>query len=361
MKWMMFLGLVLLVAPVRTVAAQAGGVDSTRVHIVRPGDTLWDLARQYLRNPFLWPEIFSVNRGTVVDPHLIYPQARLRIPPGRTAATQANAGVVAGAGTGNQPLRNATGRTVFFTGEGQRGGRTSSVVPQDSQAVAVVPPGSFYSAGVLLPEAELPQVGRLVEVLAPTVLDRGTAPQIHPHDRVFVRITGAGVSLGERLQVVRPGREVRPYGRVYHPTGSGRVLDVEAGVATLEIDQLYDRIDIGHLVVTTPEYDVPVGVVPSTATGLEGQLLAFRSAGPIASTEDVAFVNLGAASGVVVGDEYEAYLPATQEAWGRRPEIVVARLQVIRVTERTSAVRVVTLDHPTLREGLPVRLVARMP
>jgi hypothetical protein len=40
---------------------------------------------------------------------------------------------------------------------------------------------------------------------------------------------------------------------------------------------------------------------------------------------------------------------------------VVARLQVVRVTELTSAVRVASLEHPALAEGLPVRLTARMP
>ncbi len=29
-----------------------------RVHVVQRGDTLWDLARQYLNNPYLWPQIW---------------------------------------------------------------------------------------------------------------------------------------------------------------------------------------------------------------------------------------------------------------------------------------------------------------
>ncbi|MEX0912749.1 MAG: hypothetical protein WD031_04900, partial [Gemmatimonadota bacterium] len=70
--------------------------------------------------------------------------------------------------------------------------------------------------------------------------------------------------------------------------------------------------------------------------------------------------NLGAASGVVEGDEYVAYLPATQVDWGERPEVEVARLQVVRVSNLTSAVRVLSLEQPALVEGLPVRLVARM-
>jgi nucleoid-associated protein YgaU len=27
-------------------------------HVVKRGDTLWDLARQYLKDPFRWPDVF---------------------------------------------------------------------------------------------------------------------------------------------------------------------------------------------------------------------------------------------------------------------------------------------------------------
>jgi nucleoid-associated protein YgaU len=52
-----------------------------REHVVRRGDTLWDLARLYLSNPFLWPMIFEANRDVVENPHWIFPAERLIIPP----------------------------------------------------------------------------------------------------------------------------------------------------------------------------------------------------------------------------------------------------------------------------------------
>jgi hypothetical protein len=94
---------------------------------------------------------------------------------------------------------------------------------------------------------------------------------------------------------------------------------------------------------------------------LEGSLLALEVPQPVVGTEDLAFVNLGTASGVVEGDEFEVYLPSSVESWGIRPEVVVGRLQVVRATRLVSAVRVVALEQPALEPGLPVRLVARMP
>jgi hypothetical protein len=51
------------------------------VHVVRKGDTLWDLCDSYYQNPWGWPKVWSYN-PQVVNPHWIYPgdQIRLRDP-----------------------------------------------------------------------------------------------------------------------------------------------------------------------------------------------------------------------------------------------------------------------------------------
>src|SRR5688572_29011546 len=41
-------------------------------YVVQTGDTLWDVAAMFLRDPWYWPEIWQIN-PQVENPHLIFP------------------------------------------------------------------------------------------------------------------------------------------------------------------------------------------------------------------------------------------------------------------------------------------------
>ncbi|CAI9408060.1 LysM peptidoglycan-binding domain-containing protein [Nocardioides sp. T2.26MG-1] len=56
--------------------------------VVRPGDTLWDLASVHLGDARRWPEIYALNRAAIgADPSLIHPATRLRLPADRPEET----------------------------------------------------------------------------------------------------------------------------------------------------------------------------------------------------------------------------------------------------------------------------------
>ena len=52
--------------------------DAPDEYVVKTGDTLWDISKVFLRDPWYWPEIWYVN-PQVANPHLIYPGDVLKL------------------------------------------------------------------------------------------------------------------------------------------------------------------------------------------------------------------------------------------------------------------------------------------
>lgn len=57
------------------------------LHIIVPGDTLWDLADLVFGNPYLWPQIWNENRY-ITDSHWIYPGDPLLLPARPTVVSE---------------------------------------------------------------------------------------------------------------------------------------------------------------------------------------------------------------------------------------------------------------------------------
>jgi nucleoid-associated protein YgaU len=51
-----------------------------RIYIVRPGDTLSEIAERELGDAGRWPEIFELNREVIDDPDRIFPDQALVLP-----------------------------------------------------------------------------------------------------------------------------------------------------------------------------------------------------------------------------------------------------------------------------------------
>lgn len=329
-------------------AQQRDTVPPQRVHQVQRGETLWDIARVYLNDPFLWPEIFRLNTDVVEDPALIYPTERLVLPPGVTATTSSV----------------PEGRTVFFRGDRERGPRDRlNVMPAGTANFPVVRVADFYRAAFVAPESEVTPIGRLAELLSPTVVPLGRAPLPQLYDKVYVSLLpGAQLAIGDRIQFLREGREIRPHGRMFVSTGLGTVAAVEEGVATVVIVRMYDQVEVADLAVPVARFPVPAGVRPSRGGAeLQARILGFETPNPLQAVEQVVFLDVGRAAGVREGDEFEVYLPREQRDWGTRPAIPVGRMQVVKVTQGTASARIVRLEQPAVVVGAPVRRVAAMP
>jgi predicted small secreted protein len=78
-------------APAESAAASDSGTlirpDAPKSYTVKRGDTLWDIASMFLKDPWLWPEVWIIN-PQVQNPHLIYPGDTLALAYGANGAPQ---------------------------------------------------------------------------------------------------------------------------------------------------------------------------------------------------------------------------------------------------------------------------------
>lgn len=313
------------------------------VHTVRRGDTLWDIARSYLTDPFLWPEIFRINTDVVTDPARIYPGERLRIP-GFAAGQPAAEGLAFGQ-VGAQPEQ-----------------QLATIRPAGTGSVPVVTPGDFYRSGFIAWPDSVVALGTLVGLQSPSVIPTRLAPAVSLYDKVYVTLApGARVELGDRLHFFRTGREIRKRGYVFNSTGVATVAAIDGDVATAVVVAMFDPVAIGDLAFPLADFPVAPGVAPRPESGVEATLIAFDEPHILQSTQELAYLDVGSDAGVREGDEFEVYQPEQRRLWGNEPPVSLARVQVVRAWERTAVVRVTELEYPALQAGLPVRLVAKMP
>jgi hypothetical protein len=78
--------------------------DAPDRYVVVRGDTLWGISQRYTDSPWRWPELWSMNKDQIRNPHLIYPgyviildreKARLSIAGGQSGAPAVTPGATA--------------------------------------------------------------------------------------------------------------------------------------------------------------------------------------------------------------------------------------------------------------------------
>lgn len=340
-------------------------------HTVVRGNTLWDLAQFYYENPFEWRRIFDANLEVIEDPHWIYPDERLVIP--GLAGSPTPETIIVGGDPDEEPVqpepepepevegvpadlipfgfRRARpadeSRTIFY----RDSAATGDVVqrPQD-RAYRAVSSDAVYSAPWLIGLEGVPEHAGVIRGFA----DRGNrASTIRSFQDVRVDMP-TPARVGAQLQIYRVSRSIEDVGQVVRPTGVLTVNTIGDGFVVGKVTKEYDRIQPGDFVRPLPSYTLEEGSYAEEVNGgSEAMIMGFAGRQVITDIGHVAFLDLGSADGITIGDEFVLYGQAV-------PTAREGSLQVVGVTRNTAAARVLSLTDDVFRQGVVVRLHKKM-
>ncbi len=316
---------------------------------MKRGDTLWDIAKMYFGDPYLWPSIYRVNTDQIEDPHWIYPGEVLRLPGARPAVAVA-------------PAPAAPITSVFAPVQERAPARvTETAVPRVAagdvvRAAFVGPEGGPTGSGKIIFGADIPGIDK-----------RRQTNNFQLYDQVFMAPpVGSIAAERERYLAYSLGDHIEGFGTIIIPTA---VLEVVRAPRNGEAATVAVRALFGMLNADSPVMPLDTAGATSTAIPMtirDGKVTEVRAIHRSAVLPSMNYEVLFALSnrdGMRIGDEIEIYRvreKATDDHLAI-PEIPIATAQVVRVTAYGSTARVTTQQQPAIRVGESVRVTARMP
>ncbi|HJR66705.1 MAG TPA: LysM peptidoglycan-binding domain-containing protein [Gemmatimonadaceae bacterium] len=354
-----------LVVPAIALAQEA---TERRTHVVKTGDTLWDLAGAYLTDPFLWPEIYRINTDVVEDPHWIYPGEVLQIPGPGELTVAADQPLPVEQGVEDQ---RPVGPTIFARAQtGPKYGprqltANRRVASPDDLERAAVREGEFIAAPWMDRNGGPEQHGRIVATSELPGIGQASYPiRLSPQDRIYVTLPrDVSATVGERYLSYELGPAM-PQGQIVVPTGILIVEKPGTDEATLvRIERMFGEVKIGNRFIPLERIQLPTDARPAPVDlGVRGRVIWVASKAVLPSIQHYLLIDASRKDGVSLGDQFTLMQGRVDLDRGvRLPEQPVALAQVVRVTERGATVMIVDQVQPKVREGMEARLTAKMP
>jgi len=293
----------------------------SQIHIIEPGDTLWDLAGRFLGSPWLWPQIWDVNQY-IRDSHWIYPGDPLMIveaPP-----------VIAEAEPAPEPEPEPAPEIeeeIFEEPAPAPVAPPEAVLPPPPALVPVAQAADVYCSNYIVDEFVAPD-------LMIQEREEGAKDLLSGGDIVFLNLgANGGISPGMVYSIIRPegevlhpAREEEVVGISVRSLGRLQVVAVQDETSTAEVLESCDAVNVGMYLVPFEEVAVPVStpeVFRPEQVRLTGEHDGFivhaLDSPDTFGTGAIVNIDLGTQDGVQPGDRFTIF-----RTWGGSVEFASA-------------------------------------
>jgi LysM repeat protein len=350
--------------------AQEPSTQMPATHTVKRGDTLWDIAKLYLGDSFLWPEIYRLNTGTIEDPHWIYPGEVLKLPASPTARVVAVTPPVSAETTATvTPVIDAPRpMTIAPT-------RSSEVPSEQAQAQAQTPamltavrtgeyaaspwvdePGGPRGSGYIMEGRDLPGIA---------TKDRS---RFNLYDAVLIAPPVGAVAPEHELYLAyRLGPAIEDFGQIVIPTGVVEITrsprNGEAAIG--RVVRMFSQMTANQRLIAFDSAAAVVAGQPAPIkNGRSGTVRWISSMPVLPRIQNYVIVDITKRDGLATGDHIELYEPRHPPREGTAlaiPEVWIANAQVMRVTPYGATAIITSMEQPKIERGTSVRISAKMP
>jgi hypothetical protein len=245
-----------------------GGV-VPETHVVKKGDTLWEISNYYFRNPWAWPKLWALN-PSITNPHWIYPGDIVRLIP---------------------------------AGEAPAPAPVSAVAPERPRKVLRTDGILLRQTGFIEPD-ELKNAGKIIASKEEKIM-------LGALDEAYVQMNKERpLTVGERYTNYRPLEDVkhpvtkRKLGTLVQILGEAEVKSTtDSGVARVMITDSTDPIERGYLVGPLRRQFKVVEAVRN-AQDLVGVVVVGLRPFKLVASDNLIFIDKGKADGVQIGNRF---------------------------------------------------------
>lgn len=263
------------------------GLFPSKEHVVVHQDTLWDLSGNYLKDPFIWPEIWQVN-PQIDDPDRIYPGNRVQLP---------------GYGPGVPPPPRPP---HLATPELPPAAKTAASEPSLAPAAPRMTSDRIPHGGWLASLDEEVGVGRILGSW------HAQRKMLATDASVYLSLGSRdGVVAGDHFQVVEVGEIIdhpdtaEPVGRLVRVVGEVELTEIHDATSCGRIVRAFDPMAAGDRVMPMPTRPpVAEQVRTDGPTGLEATVVATPDRRLAIAVDDVIFLDVGTEQQVRPGDHF---------------------------------------------------------
>ena len=300
-------------------------------YFIKKGDTLWDISKEFLKDPFQWPGIWK-NNDYIANPDLIYPGNKLQLRKMLQKAIQVKEEI----------------KKIKVIKRKKRVAKPPA--PELPKKIPVTNVSIFRTAGFIARAKEYIPAGNIIG----SPLDRST---LSKGDKVYTDIgPGKNRAIGKKYSIYRIIKEVR------HPITKKEMGILIKIVGTLEIKEFkedrsvalitasYEEIARYDLITDRINLEIPIidPSLPRQIKDIRGFIVATKSDRQSVGLRDIVYLDTGKNRGVVPGDRFTAYKTKeetsgtfTKKVVFQYPEIPIGELKIIDTKDETATALVI--------------------